>query len=180
MTKTSEKTGQPPEGARTDSKEQPSNSIKGIELVFGLVGPTGVDLTAVCNALKSQLVAVDYQPIVISLSDLIPGFIKRDFNPNTEYERIKQLMSIGTDLRAQTKQADIVGRLGIAKIRAIRQEKTGDRKRPASRVAYIIRSFKRPEEVELYRDVYGIPRLIQTLHIHQWPDMNLKGKKKVF
>jgi hypothetical protein len=29
----------------------------------------------------------------------------------------------------------------------------------------------------VYQDVYGIPRLIQTLHIHQWPNMNLKGKE---
>ena len=27
----------------------------------------------------------------------------------------------------------------------------------------------------VYPDVYGIPRLMQTLHVHQWPNMNLKG-----
>ena len=137
---------------RSDSQSGPTNDI---ELVFGLVGPTGVDLTAVCNALKSQLMAVDYEPIVISLSDLIPGFINKKFTPRNEYDRIRELMTLGTNLRIKTKQADIVGRLGIAKIRAIREEKTGDRREPASRVAYIIRSFKRPEEVDLYRDVYG-------------------------
>ncbi|CAF0800106.1 unnamed protein product [Rotaria sordida] len=35
------------------------------------------------------------------------------------------------------------------------------------------------ENNHLYRGVYGIPHLIQTLHIHQWPNMNLKGKKKI-
>src|ERR1700722_4726557 len=147
--------GPQPDNATSDESGGQSNPIKDIELLFGLVGPTGVDLTAICNALKSQLVSVDYEPVVISLSDLIPGYINKKFSPITEYHRIKELMSIGTDLRAETDQPDIVGRLGIAKIRAIRQEKTGDRKRPAARVAYIIRSFKRPEEVELYRDVYG-------------------------
>jgi hypothetical protein len=32
----------------------------------------------------------------------------------------------------------------------------------------------------VYRDVYGIPRLIETLHIHQWPNMNLKGRRNLF
>ncbi|WP_321883364.1 anti-phage dCTP deaminase [Paraburkholderia bannensis] len=140
----------------SDSKRVAQASFpKDIELVFGLVGPTGVDLTAVCNALKSQLSAVGYDPVVISLSELIPGYIKEKFKPASEYERIKELMTIGTKLRARTRQADIVARLGVARIRAVREEKSGDRKKPASRVAYIIRSFKRPEEVELYRDVYG-------------------------
>ncbi|WP_080434769.1 anti-phage dCTP deaminase [Burkholderia ubonensis] len=138
-----------------DHTEKRPNPTNDIELVFGLVGPTGVDLTAICNSLKSQLTAVDYEPVVISLSDLIPSFIKEKFDPSNEYDRISKLMSLGTDLRSRTQQADIVGRLGIAKIRATREEKTGNRQQPASRVAYIIRSFKRPEEVELYRDVYG-------------------------
>ncbi|MDP9649626.1 anti-phage dCTP deaminase [Paraburkholderia caledonica] len=132
-----------------------TSSPKDIELVFGLVGPTGVDLTAVCNALKSQLTAVGYDPVIVSLSELIPGYIRKDFKPDSEYDRIKELMALGTKLRERTAQADIVARLGVARIRAVREEKSGDRKKPASRVAYIIRSFKRPEEIDLYRDVYG-------------------------
>lgn len=129
---------------------------EGIELVFGLVGPTGVDLTTVCNALRLQLKAVDYESIVISLSDLIPEYDKTvSFNPSNEYERIKQLMVAGSRLRKRTQQPDIVGRLGVAKIRSTRVDKHFDPLRPLPRTAYIVRSFKRPEEVQLYRDVYG-------------------------
>lgn len=32
----------------------------------------------------------------------------------------------------------------------------------------------------VYQDVYGVPRLLQTLHLQQWPNMNLKGKEKLF
>lgn len=179
--------GHRPADVTANEGEKQSDPIKDIELVFGLVGPTGVDLTAVCNALKSQLVAVDYDPIVISLSDLIPGFINKKFKPATEYDRIKDLMSIGTELRSKTDQPDIVGRLGIARIRAIREERTGDRKRPASRVAYIIRSFKRPEEVELYRDVYGkaftlisvySPRSARIKHMERKFSKSARTRKK--
>lgn len=133
-----------------------SDPADGIELVFGLVGPTGVDLSMVCNALKSELKAVEYEPIVIPLSELIPRFKdEASFLPQNEYERIKTLMSMGSDLRQETKQADIIGRLGVAEIRAKRASRFGDPMRPIPKAAYIIRSFKRPEEVELYRDIYG-------------------------
>jgi cytidine deaminase len=51
----------------------------------------------------------------------------------------------------------VVGRIGLAKIRALRKDLTGDEKKPpnTAKVAYIIRSFKRPEEISLYRDTYG-------------------------
>jgi cytidine deaminase len=133
-----------------------SEPTEGIELVFGLVGPTGVDISAVCNSLRSQLRAVEYEPIVVSLSELIPKYIKSmSFKPSSEYERIKELMVMGSDLRRKTEQADIIGRLGVAKIRSIRVDQHGDPLRPLPRTAYIIRSFKRPEEVKLYRDIYG-------------------------
>jgi len=35
------------------------------------------------------------------------------------------------------------------------------------------------ENNHLYRDVYGIPRLIETLHVHQWPNMNLKDRREI-
>ncbi|MGP8441914.1 anti-phage dCTP deaminase [Burkholderia vietnamiensis] len=129
---------------------------EGIELVFGLVGPTGVDLSTVCNALRAQLKAVDYEVVVIRLSELIPFYKKiSDFHPATEYHKIKELMLLGSELREETRRADIVGRLGVADIRLKRQERTGDPNRPIPRVAYIVRSFKRSEEVQLYRDIYG-------------------------
>ena len=129
---------------------------EGIELVFGLVGPTGVDLGRVCDALRSQLKAVQYETILISLSELISPYLNVAPQQFTgEYDRVRTLMDRGTDLRERTQQPDIVGRLGIAQIRAARQERTGEATKPIPRVAYIIRSFKRPEEVELFRQIYG-------------------------
>jgi len=143
--------------AKKAVKQPPGNGpeIQGIELIFGLVGPTGVDLTMICDELKVQLKAMQYEPIVISLSELIPVFLNSSSNSENEYGRIKNLMRLGTDLREKTNQPDIVGRLGIAKLRSIREERSGDEKKPIPRTAYIIRSFKRPEEVRLFRDTYG-------------------------
>lgn len=126
------------------------------ELIFGLVGPTGVDLSKVCDALTSQLSTVGYQTRIITLSDLILPYRGTAKSFANEFERIDSLMSEGTALRRDTNQADIVARLGLAGIRSQRESITGDIRKPVeSGIAYIVRSFKRPEEVQLYRDTYG-------------------------
>lgn len=128
----------------------------GIELVFGLIGPTGVDLGKVFESLKNQLKAVDYEAEVIRLSKFITPYLTgKDEQFENEFERISHLMENGTKLRELTTQKDIVGRLGIASIRTHRKQVTGNELKPRKRVAYIVSSFKRPEEVELFRQVYG-------------------------
>ncbi|WP_418318305.1 anti-phage dCTP deaminase [Piscinibacter sakaiensis] len=129
---------------------------KAIELVFGMVGPTGVDLTRLCNSLQAQLKSVGYECKIVRLSELILPYLGKPPTARNEFQRIDELMTEGTNLRRETKQADIIGRLGLAKIRELREGITGDaNKVPDRGVAYIVRSFKRPEEVKLYRDVYG-------------------------
>jgi len=133
-----------------------SDRKKPIELFFGLVGPTGVDLSKICASLQSQLKAVGYETRTIRLSELIHPFVGKRQTWKNEFERIESLMTEGTELRQNSGQPDIVGRLGIAEIRTIRKELTGsENTTPKKGVAYIIRSFKRPEEVAIYREAYG-------------------------
>ncbi len=127
-----------------------------IELVFGMVGPTGVDLRKVCDSLRAQLESVGYEAHTIHLSELIMPFIGKANDFASEFDRITTLMKAGTELRETTRQADIVGRLGIACIQTKRNEISGSKLPSRTRkIAYIVRSFKRPEEVDLYRVVYG-------------------------
>lgn len=46
-----------------------------IELVFGFVGPTGIDLNKVCDALRAQLRAVQYEVVEVRLSELITTYL---------------------------------------------------------------------------------------------------------
>lgn len=127
-----------------------------IELVFGLVAPTGVDLGKVYDSLKSQLKTVNYEVVVVRLSTLIsPYLVGKTPAFSSEYDRISKLMDHGTLLREKTGQKDIVARLGVAQIRVARKEATGDDYKPRRRVAYVVSSFKRPEEVDLFRQIYG-------------------------
>jgi deoxycytidylate deaminase len=146
-----------PTAPATESQNPARHPSDGpIELVFGLVGPTGVDLTRICSVLEEQLKAVGYEPRVVRVSELILPYIGKEPRARDDYSRIDELMTEGTRLRRSTKLADIVGRLGLAQIRELRREISGDPKTPPDRgVAYIVRSFKRPEEVSIFRDAYG-------------------------
>jgi len=106
--------------------------------------------------LEEQLKAVGYETRVVRLSELILPFLGKAIEAKNDYDRIDELMTEGTRLRRTTGLADIVGRLGLAEIRDVRQQVSGDARRPPTKgIAYVVRSFKRPEEVALYRDIYG-------------------------
>jgi cytidine deaminase len=66
-------------------------------------------------------------------------------------------MTEGDSLRHRAASANIVGLLGLLKLRGIRESISGNKNTPDKlrRIAYVIRSFKRTEEVELFRDIYG-------------------------
>jgi deoxycytidylate deaminase len=141
--------------AEHDALPSESTDPLPIELVFGFVGPTGVNLESAIAALEAQLVAVGYESKIISLSEIILTF--RDEHFSDEYVRIKKLMDMGNLLREKSQEAAIVAHMGVIAIRELREKTSGSPNTPhkTKRIAYIIRSFKRPEEVDLYRDIYG-------------------------
>ncbi|WP_431049221.1 anti-phage dCTP deaminase [Roseateles sp. L2-2] len=126
------------------------------ELFFGFVGPTGVDLNLICETLASQLNLAGYETRVVSLGDLIDPFMGLANRTGNEFERLDALITKGTKLRRATGNADIVARLGLAHIRVLREQVTGSMDVRASHgLAYLVKSFCRPEEVALFREVYG-------------------------
>jgi len=122
------------------------------ELVFGLIGPVGVDLEPVIAVLYRELKAVDYTPKFIQLSRQIEHFFGTDHSHETEDLRISNLMDEGTRLRQDSGCGDAVAWLGIAEIRRIRLEELEGK---LSKNAFILRSLKHPKEVETLRSVYG-------------------------
>jgi hypothetical protein len=58
-----------------------------------------------------------------------------------------------------------------------KQKRKRKRKRTRKKIFYeICSSFYISYARSVYPDVYGVPRLLQTLHVHQWPNIDLKGK----
>jgi cytidine deaminase len=133
-------------------------SDTGPELVIGLVGAVGCDLPGISDAFVNALREVSYAGIPIRLSHLLHQLdAYRELAAVHDQEiYISRHMDAGNDLREKTSN-DVVALLGVVQIRVKRQrdadEETQDE--PRSRIAYILNSLKRPEEVTRLRQIYG-------------------------
>jgi deoxycytidylate deaminase len=126
------------------------------ELVFGIVGPIGVDIDAVIDSLSKTLKEVGYKSLIIHLTQLIDDpriKVKRDFS--TYYNRYRSLIDYANAFRRLAKSAAAMAGVAVVKVRELRAAKSGTAMTPARGTAYIVRQFKRTEEIDLMRQVYG-------------------------
>lgn len=133
----------------TSAKENP-------ELIFGVVGGTGVRLDLLERELELHLRNLGYKTVDIRLSDLLSRF--KGFVPNNEagaYERITHLQNMGNLFRQQLGRGEALALAGIDKIREERAKSSKNGDEPVSAQAYILHQLKHPAEVDLLRAVYG-------------------------
>lgn len=134
--------------------------VQNPELIFGLVGPIGVDLNHVAESLKTSLGSVDYSPHVIHITELMSE-IAPDLqaDPSSYANRYNSLIRNADALRRAAGQQAAMAALAISDIRRQRMKivpsNDGLRVEPALGNAFIVRQFKRPEEIQLMRQVYG-------------------------
>ena len=87
--------------------------IKGPELVIGLVGPLGANLTLVSEILQNELSVVDYQSEIIQVSSLLHEI--KQYHPLknslTEEKRINKHMDYGNKFRHQLRCGDALARI---------------------------------------------------------------------
>lgn len=126
------------------------------ELIFGLVGPIGVDLELVTDLLADALRDVGYQATKLRITTLmreVPTEIKIAEHPHIEsfHSRIRYANRVCELLE----RSDALAILAISAIREVRRQQAGDPETPLEAQAYIIRQFKRPSEIKLLRSVYG-------------------------
>lgn len=131
------------------------NKIEFPELFFCLVGPVGVDLDLITESLEEELRNYGYRTKNIHLTDVFKSFPNYiEIKHNSLSERIKSLISKGNELR-ENYGADVMARLGIFQIRQERKQSNVGSDQALEKVAYIVRQFKRPEEIQLFRKIYG-------------------------
>ncbi|WP_082910340.1 anti-phage dCTP deaminase [Sinorhizobium glycinis] len=140
-----------------------SVKIDNPELVIGLVGPIGVQMDAVVAHLKNALDDVEYESHVIHITsvmgDLLPGLKVKD---STYHDRYYSLIENADRVRREAKNQAALACLAISEIRNLREEFGPEgmepekaRNQPLLQTAFIIRQFKREEEITLLREVYG-------------------------
>ncbi|HYH06462.1 MAG TPA: anti-phage dCTP deaminase [Thermoanaerobaculia bacterium] len=131
------------------------DAARELELVFALAGPVGSDLQEVSRTLGDALKKGEYSAVEeISVSTLIRQIAKRRRMPvveKPEDRRIASLMDAGNAIRRVCASPATLATAAMGEIRGVRNRNGGK----PSRRAYVIRSLKRPEEVNLLRRVYG-------------------------
>ncbi|RWG80970.1 MAG: deoxycytidylate deaminase [Mesorhizobium sp.] len=132
------------------------------ELVIGLVGPIGVNLDAIVGFLEASLRGVNYKTQVIHITkvmrDLIPHLQVDDESYSARY---RSLIKNSDLVRRSVNNQAALACLAISEIRRLRQELQPQldpkdaREAPLLSTAFIVRQFKREEEIALLRQVYG-------------------------
>jgi deoxycytidylate deaminase len=127
------------------------------ELFIAMVASTGTNDDEVFRQLEAGLKRFGYDCEPVRLSALLRQFFPDlPMSPVDEY--IETHQTAGNELRSKLGRADALALAAATEVRAIREERTGltgNEQRPLSRVAYLIRSLKTPEEVSTLRDLYG-------------------------
>jgi hypothetical protein len=134
------------------------------ELIIGLTGPIGVDLDLLARSIDAALRDVGYTSDTLKLtanierykitrSDLLADVSR--WNGDDIFNTYMRKMAEANALRKQYNDAAFLARIAVNTIQQRRSDATGDEKKPKPRHAHIVRQFKRPEEVELLRKVFG-------------------------
>ena len=131
------------------------------ELVIGLVGAVGTDLEMVSTEVELALDAYGYKAKEIRLSALLGELNWQEELPGEPLdEHIWTHMDAGNKLRLCWERGDAMALLALTEIAAVREENGAEkyedgRTKSLDRFAFILRSLKHPDEVELLRSVYG-------------------------
>lgn len=142
------------------------------ELIFGLVGPIGVNMGIVEQKLKEALISVGYSPKPIRLTALmeqipIEGMeVSKASDPVSHYE---SRIAYANAVRRKCENDAALAALAVDQIRNLREEHWREvdkreasdavggeyQNRPIERNAYILRQLKREEEIGFLRKIYG-------------------------
>lgn len=138
--------------AGTNRLPQPGES----ELFFGIVGPMGIGGEPITADLQKALAGVGFTSNVIHVIELLHAFRRWRNMPEAPAEqRYWRHIQAGNEFCGLLERGDALAVLALGSIRKIRKQKSGDTLISAPGNAYILRSLKRPSEVETLRAVYG-------------------------
>lgn len=132
-----------------------SSSAEFAELVFGFVYAVGTDADPVITTLKRYLRQYRYKAEEFRISDRLQSLgLGITFDELSPFEKMNTLMNAGNKACERAADARILAVMAINYIASGRAEDEQQRPVARERTAHLIRSLKRPEEVQLLRNVY--------------------------
>lgn len=143
------------------------------ELFFCLVSPVGTDLDTIGSSLASHLKLYGYNVVTIHITPILPTLtLEEKITYRSLFDRYDDLIKRANGLREDFGDS-VMATLAFFLIQAKRAEITGSADKAADGTAFIIRQMKRPEEIALFREVYGK----QVFQISAYADPDLRKNR---
>lgn len=130
-------------------------AVENPEIVIGLVGRLGTETRKVAEEVANSITRYGYSSTTIQVSDLIKDAFPEEEVPDKRDGRITKLIDLGNRYCSINKSKFALAKLAMIRIAKLRSEITGAVDKPIARHAFIINQFKRPDEIFLFREVYG-------------------------
>jgi len=131
------------------------------ELVFGLAYGAGAEADSFERTLCEALRGYGYELRAIRLSDYLPTLLRQDDFSRDTPDGTRRLQDMGDDLREITGANDALAQLGVYLMTTERRRVSTD----GRRVAWLVRSLKRTDEVDTLRMLYGSRFVVFGLHV---------------
>jgi deoxycytidylate deaminase len=131
------------------------------ELVFGLVYGAGTETETFQRLLRENLRAYGYELRTVHLSNYFSHMLGKGEFQREIPNATRMLQDMGDEIRKKTGLNDIAAQLAVFLIAGKRAK--ADSK--TNRVAWLVRSLKREEEVTTLRRLYGARFLLLSLHV---------------
>jgi deoxycytidylate deaminase len=129
------------------------------ELVFGLVYGAGTEVEPVERLLAERLQPYGYELRSVHLSEYFSTILTGEPFLRETPDATRKLQGMGDELRKRTAN-DVLATLAAYLIGATRA-----RDHPPSRTAWLVQSFKRPEEIQAMRAIYGPRFILVGVHV---------------
>jgi deoxycytidylate deaminase len=153
------------------------------ELFFGFVGAAGTNLSASITALSSELRQFGYEPIPIKVTDYFDSIeatlkLGVSLDRTSEFARITSFIKFGNELRRSFDSDEIIAAITVAAIHQRRADLKSKEGQEFSGKAFLLYQFKRKEEVNLLRSVYG--RLFFQVSVYSHRAARVTALAKLF
>lgn len=131
------------------------------ELFFGFVAPIGTDIDAGLAAFRRSLEEKGYKVVDVKVTTIFAALEKliRPVSKLVNHplrRRYESHIAYGNQLRKKFKDNSVLAALAIYRIMRLRGRNIKNQATvPFEKIAYIIHQFKRKEEIDLLRSIYG-------------------------
>jgi deoxycytidylate deaminase len=128
------------------------------ELIFGFVAPIGADLNSAITKFRQYFEMRDYVVHEIQITGAFKSLEKvvvpaLPLKETPKYDRFTTYIKYGNQLRAFFDDNSFLAKTAVFEIARLRNKSTETDK--FRNVVYLLKQFKRKEEVDLLREVYG-------------------------